>query len=232
MIHKSTTLFLNRDHAAQHLISKLGSYKNKNCCIVAVSNGAVVIARHIARRLNADLAFMPIERINDPADPLKSIGVVGFDYCITDDFHRDVPQDYIYRKTRALQSKFLSRYPDVHSFSFSTFQDKTIILVDDFAERSDKILACLRIICRQNPHEIIVAVPVVTPGDANKIILEADSVVFVHAADARSIKKAYLDFDSIRDEEVAGLMNLSDEGTIESRLLNLHQFKYLAHSSL
>ena len=151
MIHKSSTLFLNREHAAQQLISKLSNYRNKNCCIIATSNGGVAIATHVARSLNADLVFIPSEKIKDPSDSLKSIGVVSLDYTITDELDRDIPQDFIYRRTRAIRSELLSRYPDVYSPISSRFQNRIVILIDDCLQTNDEILGCLRTVRKQQP---------------------------------------------------------------------------------
>ena len=218
MIHKRSTLFLNREHAAQQLISKLSNYRNKNCCIIATSNGGVAIARHVAKRLNADLVFIPSEKIKDPSDSLKSIGVVSLDYTITDELGRDIPQDFIYRRTRAIRSELLSRYPDVYSPISSRFQNRIVILIDDCLQTNDEILGCLRTVRKQQPTEIVVAAPVISHGAAQEVMQEADSVEFLHVVSDKAIESAYLDFDTITDEEVPGLMNLSIKEIIEDKL--------------
>ena len=220
MNDQNSYLFLNREHAAQQLISRLDNFRNRNCSIIAISNGAIVIANHVARRLDADLVFMPIKRIKDPADSLRSIGVVGIDYSITDDLQRDIPQNYIYRQTRALRSELLSKYSDVYSAIHSKLQNKIVILIDDLAETSDEILGCLRIIRKQEPEEIIVAVPVIAQSAVHRVMREADSVISIHVASEDSIKSTYLDFDVITDEKVHGLMNLSNTEIIENKFLN------------
>ena len=218
MIHKRSTLFLNREHAAQQLISKLSNYRNKNCCIIATSNGGVVIANHVAKRLNADLFFIPSEKITDPSDSLKSIGVVSLDYTITDELDRDIPQDFIYRRTRAIRSELLSRYPDVYSPISSRFQDRIVIIIDDCLQTNDEILGCLRAVRKQQPTEIVVAAPVISHGAAQGVMQEADSVEFLHVVSDKEIESAYLDFDTITDEEVPALMSLSIKEIIEDKL--------------
>lgn len=219
MIHERTTIFLSREHAAQKLISKLRDYKNKNCRVVAISNGAVVIATHVAKRLNGELVFMPSEKIEDPADPLKSIGVVSLDYAMTDDLRRDIPQEYIYRQTLALRSELLSRFPDMYCPIDSKFQDRIVVLIDDLVQTSDDILGCLRIIRKQQPEKIIVAVPVITRGAADGVVQEADSVIFIRVSPEDSIKRTYLDFDEITDEEVAELMSVSNRTDLENTVV-------------
>jgi predicted phosphoribosyltransferase len=152
--------------------------------------------------------FIPSEKIKDPADPVKAIGVVSFDYSITDDLKRDIPQDYIYRQTRTLRSDLLSRYPDVHSPIHSKFQNRIVILIDDLVQTSDKLLGCLRTIRKQGPQEVIVAIPVITRAAAHEVIQEADSVIFLHVSSEDSIISTYMDFEVITDEEATELMKL------------------------
>lgn len=220
MKQESSTHFINRYHAAQQLISNLGRFKNSNCCVIAISNGAVAIASHVARRLDAELIFIPTEKIKDPADPLKSIGVVSFDYTVADSIQRDIPQDYIYQQTRRLRSELFTRYSDMYSPIDSKFHNRIVILIDDLVQTSDEILGCLRTIRAKESKEIIVAVPVITQRAAHEVIQEADSVIFIHVASEDSIKNCYMDFDTITDEEVRELMKLSIEEIVESKLSN------------
>jgi len=211
MVHKSSILFINRAHAAQQLISRLRNYRNTDCCIISTSNGGVVIGNHVARGLNADLVFIPSERITHPSNPRKSLGVVGLDYVASDGFDRDIPQDFIYRRSRAIQSELSSRYPHAHSPFTSNFQDRTIIFIDDSLQTHDETLGCLRVVRRQQPKKIIVAAPVISDDAAEAIKREADSVVFLHVVSEDSLNNAYLDFDPISDEEVPELMDLAME---------------------
>lgn len=141
MILESASIFLDRDQAAQQLAEKLLSYENKDCIIVAVSNGALPIASHIAKRLEADLTFVPREMIKDPADPHKTIGVVSFDYTIIDNSCRDIPQNYIYRQAQMLQANLISRYQDFYRTMATRFRDRVVILVDHLTNTSYEILA-------------------------------------------------------------------------------------------
>lgn len=213
MTHKGSILFINRAHAAQQLISRLRNYRNTDCCIISTSTGGVLIGNHVARGLNADLFFIPGERIKHPSKPEKSLGVVGLDY-VSGDFDRDVPQDFIYRRTRAIQSDLLSRYPQAHSPFSSNFQDRVVIFIDDSLQTHDEILACLGIVRSQQPKKIIVAAPAISEDAAQAIEREADSVVFLHVVSEDSLNSAYLDFDPVGDDEVRELMDLPIEELI------------------
>lgn len=224
MIRKNSTLFLNREHAAQQLISQLSNYRNTNSCIVATSNGGAAIANHVARSLNADLVFIPSEKIEDPTDALKSIGVVSLDYAVSGELDREIPQDFIYRRTRAIRSELLSRYHDVYRPISSRFHDRIVILIDDCLETNDEILGCLRAVRNQEPKKIIVAAPVISHSAAQGVLQEADFVKFLHVVPDSAIKNSYLDFDTITDEEIPALMNVSIKKRMEDQLSSYNQF--------
>jgi len=209
MIHERTTFSLNRAHAAQKLVFKLSDHRNKNCCVVAVSNGAAALAMHVARSLNGEVVFMPGEKSKNSADTQKSYAVAGLNYPMSDDLARDIPQEYIYRRTLALRSRLLSGYPGVLSPMHSKFQDRIVVLIDDFVQASDKMLAYLRIIRKLQPDRIIVATPVITWDAAFELVWEADSVVFTRAAPEDAVRNTYLDVDALPDEEIVGLVSMS-----------------------
>ena len=112
-------------------------------------------------------------------------------------------------------------YPDILmsiALFHPRFQDRIVILIDDCLETNDEILGCLRTVRKQEPKKIIVAAPVISHSAAQGVIQEADSVKFLHVVADEAIKNAYLDFDTITDEDVPGLMNLSTSGIIEDNL--------------
>ncbi len=188
MILENTSIFLESDQEAQQLADKLLEYENKDVIVVAVSNAGWPLANLIAKQLKADFTFVPFEMIKDPADPLKTIGVVTFDYTITNESCRDIPQDYITRQARMLQADLISKYQDYYTTMAKRFQERVVILVDHITHTSYEILACLKTIRKQQPEKIVVAVPAITEGAAHEIAHEAESLIFIQLASEDSIK--------------------------------------------
>ena len=215
-------LFVNREHAAQQLISKLINYRNKNCYIVAISNGGMAIAAHVAKQLKADLVFIPSEKLKHPGHSLESIGVVGIDYVVTEDFVRDIPQDYIHRQARSLRLELLTRYPDLYKPTCSEFEHATVIVVDDLIGSREEIIGCLKTIRKLDPKEIIVAAPVVTRGIAQRVAQDADKVVFIHVVTESEIDRSYLDFGIVTDEETRGLIKRNIKDLTECKQASLN----------
>jgi putative phosphoribosyl transferase len=212
-------LFVRQEHATKQLISRLTDYKNKKCCVVAVSNNAVTIAKEVARKLNADLFFIPSIVMNDPAGSPESLGVVSFNYVITHDLRKDIPRDYIYRQALALRSKLFARYPGVYT-PLSEFQNRVVILVDDLVQNSEKVLALLETVQKQKPQEIVVAIPLIARGAAHRIMEEDASVIFMHMTSKYSMDKAYLNFSALTDAEAIALLRSDTCEVIQDKALH------------
>lgn len=206
MRNRNTYLFTNQRHATEQLIFRLENYKNKKCCVIAVSNNGVTMAKEIARKLNSDMFFIPSITMKDPAGSDKSLGVISFDYAVTYDFHKDIPQNYIYRQTRSLRSELSARYPGLYTPVFSAFRNRIVILVDDLVQHGEKILGLLETIQRQQPEKMVVAIPVITHDAAHRIEKDGVSTLFIHKVLEHSMDMAYLNYSPLTDREVTGLL--------------------------
>lgn len=208
MKDKNVELFLKREEAAGKLIEKLRRYMSTESCVVSTSKSGIALGNMVAKSLGADLLFIPSERVRHPGDPLKTLGVVSPEYSIMNELDRDIPQEFVYRRTRALQSKLGLKYRRVYSPIASRFEDRVVILVEECLETADKVLACVKTIREQNPRKIVISAAVVNSRVLHDLIAEGDSIVFLNVLSDKAIRNARPDFDTISDEEIEGLMNL------------------------
>ena len=204
---------LSREQAAQKLIEKLHRYKNRDTCVVSTSGGGLALASQVAKALGADLFFIPSEMVRHPGDRLKTLGVVTPEYSILHDVDRDIPQEFVYRKTRALQSSLSLRYRNVYNPIAHRFHNRTVILVEECLQTADKVLACVKTIREQDPRKIVIAVLVVSTRVIHDLIAEGDSVQFLNILPDKAIRRACQGFDPISDEDIAGLMDVSADAS-------------------
>lgn len=207
MILENTSIFLESDQEAHQLADRLMKYENRGVIVVAVSNAGWPIANHVAKQLKADFIFVPSEILKDPSNPLKAIGVVSFDFTITDTLCRDVPQDFIARQAKILQADLISKYQDFYREMEKRFQNKVVILVDQFATTSHRILACLKTIRKHHPERIVIAIPSISEGVAREIALEAEELIFIYLISCDSITNICQSTDNVHD----GQEKLMDE---------------------
>lgn len=218
MTSRRKYLFRDREAAFSKLAPSFDRYSLQDCCVIAMSNGALPIAIPLSRRLSCDLIFMPSIRIEDPGDCSRSIGVVGFNHAVVESAGRDVPQDFLYRNVRRLQSELLCRYPGVHSPISFDFQSKTVIIVDDLIQSCTEILCLLKLIRRQQPERIIVTSPAITHSVAQIVIKHADATTFIHIANEDTVQRTYLNSNALTDEEVVELLTVPTRSKQDSKL--------------
>lgn len=201
----------DRSQAGKFLSRRLSRYKNSNAVVVGIPHGGVCVAAAIADGLNLPLEVMPCRKIKHPVDKTQNIGSVSSNEAWVHDCPYDVPQDYIYHQMVLIrhaidyQSKFY--YGDIAPIPIT---GKTVILVDDILQSSDTMMACLRSLRKQNPVQIIVAVPIVSAKAGRMIKAEADDIVFLQmGAEVTSGENYFADFPQIDDNKVREMLTRS-----------------------
>jgi predicted phosphoribosyltransferase len=85
---------------------------------------------------------------------------------------------------------------------------RVVILVDDGLATGSTMLAAVAAVRRQDPREIVVAVPIGARATCAELAVEADAVLCPWApADFRAVGQGYLDFSQTTDDEVQRLLN-------------------------
>jgi predicted phosphoribosyltransferase len=87
-------------------------------------------------------------------------------------------------------------------------QGKSVVLVDDGIATGATIFAAIEWIRRQNPKELVVAVPVAPKDTVDKLRQMVDKVVVLHAPVLfEAVGAFYQDFSQVSDDEVAEIMS-------------------------
>lgn len=204
-------MFRDRQDAAVKLAERLLDYKNKDCVILAIPRGGVIIGYHLARRLNLPLDVIISKKLSHPLSPEYAIGAVTTHGEIISDY-REASDEYIASEIRRLRQVirqkqrmyFGQRKPIV-------LKGKTVIITDDGVATGSTILAAIEAIRTLNPGRIIVAVPVAPQSSVEILNSRADKFIcLIVAAVFHSVGGFYLDFTPVTDEEVKRLLNRVD----------------------
>ena len=217
MVREEVTTIQDREQAGYLLSKKLAVHKNTDALVVGIAHGGAVVAYHVARALHISFAVVPCRKIKHPGNNLQTIGSVSIDdVLIHEDIH-DIPQDYIYHQV------LMSRIGIEREFNFyyankprPEFAAKTVIVVDDMLQESDALLACLRSVRKQNPRNLVVAVPAVAFSALRVVKEEADDVVFLRTVSGfDSVRTIYHSLPSVKEEEVRELLSRSMKAVVQ-----------------
>jgi putative phosphoribosyl transferase len=218
-------LFLDRTQAANMLTEKLRPLAEKELrgqkdsqqqqlIILAIPRGGVVTGDVIASALNAKLDIVVSRKVGAPYNSELAIGAVMHDgtfFPNSDIIERlSIPQGYIDEQISAQMKEIERRLRQFRANKghYYHIQGKTIVLVDDGIATGATIFAAIEWIRRQNPKELIVAVPVAPRDTVNKLRQMVDKVVVLHAPELfEAVGAFYQDFSQVGDDEVAEIMS-------------------------
>lgn len=198
------SVFKNRYDAAMKLAAKLEKYRGKDGIVLAVPRGGVPIGYIVAKELGLPMEIILSKKIGHPYNPEFAIGSVTLHGAVIDDNVMDVSMDYIHRESdrilHILKEKF-KLYTGGQKPA--ALENKTVILVDDGVATGNTIKASIHAIRKNNPKEIIVAIPVAPPETARKLRELSDELICLHTPqDFYGVGQFYDDFSQVSDEEV------------------------------
>jgi len=200
-------LFDDRYDAAQKLIPFLEKYKNTPGVVFAVPRGGVSIGYYIAKHYNFPLELLLTKKIGHPLSNELAVGAVSMEDHIIDERH-DLPDSYIEGEVEKIKNSLNEHYKkfmgDEHHPT--DLKNKTVIIVDDGIATGNTMLAAIKIIRKQNPKKIVVAVPVAPPDTVEKIQEYADDFICLFTPDDFfGVGQFYEDFSTVSDEAVVQL---------------------------
>ena len=205
-------MFKNRIEAARSLSKKLTAYSNnKEVVVVAIPRGGVPIGRIIADALNAPLEVVLSKKIGHPFHKEFAIGAVTLTDIILSPEAADAPQEYIDNETIRIRELLSQRYDMYYGSRRPLFlANKVLVIVDDGVATGNTLISCIKLLKKQNPRKIIVALPVSPPGTLKKIneLKEVDDVIcLLTHKDFYAVGQFYEDFSPVSDHEVVNLLN-------------------------
>lgn len=206
-------IFRDRDDAAMKLIPLLSKYKDEDGVVLAVPRGGVPIGYLIAKEFNFPIELLLTKKIGYPGNPELAVGAVSLENEVIDD-HFTISKTYledqinkIRQSLRERQKKFIGDRSPV------SFENKTVIIVDDGIATGNTILLAIKLIRARHPKRIVVAVPVAPIRTANKIQELVDDFVCAHIPEFFSgVGQFYHDFTQVSDAEVVRLMSAAHNG--------------------
>ena len=202
-------MFRNRQHAGELLAGQLGRYRGQpETVLLALPRGGVPVAAVLARELMLPLEVLPVHKLGAPRQPELAIGAVAGDDLVVLDDHAIASMgisaaeiDAAIARERAELARRERAYRGERAPI--ALSGKTVILVDDGLATGYTMLAAARLVRRQVPARVVVAVPV-TPRDTLEMLrAEVDEVVCVEVPRKMlAIGMFYGDFSQVSDEQV------------------------------
>lgn len=210
-------MFQNRSHAGQLLAEKLSKFRNQNPVILALPRGGAPVAFEIAKELHQPWNVLVTRKIGAPFHSELAVGAM----CEDDEpyynhnlmAHMGLEADDLNRIVRSERfeierqiQKFRKGQP------LESFENRTVVLVDDGLATGATIMAALKYIQRKGAAYLVVAVPIAAFSSAEKIRHQIDELVACEeSSQLSSVSQWYEDFSQVPDDDVLHLLEMTPE---------------------
>jgi predicted phosphoribosyltransferase len=200
----------DRLHAGRLLAEKLVTIiKGKNCLILAIPRGGIIVGDEIARKLGYPLDIIISKKITPPDYPEYAVGAITYDGVLYyghdwERYSNDPRFEAEINKKRMEVKRQIEAYRGNTDYNFD---DKTIILVDDGIATGATVCAILQWLIQKQVKEIILATPVI-PFVTQEIIKQfgIQIIALETPMDFSSVGQFYRKFDQVPDQIVLSIL--------------------------
>ena len=204
-------MFKDRTDAGLLLVKKLSNYhNNKDAVVVTIPRGGIPLGYVIAKGLHLPLELVLSKKIGHPLHKEFAIGAVTLTDRILSDAANDISRMYIEEETSRIRAILKERQDDYYDTRKPiSFKNKIVIVVDDGVATGNTLMSSIKLIEKQKPSQIIVALPVGPPSVIEKIKnipSVNDTICLLVPENFRAVGQFYKNFDPIKDNEVVTLL--------------------------
>jgi predicted phosphoribosyltransferase len=206
--------FQDRTEAGRRLAKALAGYRDRNPAILALPRGGAPVAAEIAAALAAPLDLIFVRKIGVPFQPELAMGAVVDGAAPLTVRNEDVidaagvsEAAFAAIRDRELAEIHRRRERYLHGRAPLDIAGKTAIVVDDGVATGATTRAALRAVRKQQPAELVLAVPVAASDTLRELRGDADAIVCLEDHTRfGAIGAYYHDFRQVSDEEVMDIL--------------------------
>ncbi len=205
--------FINRSDAGRQLAVRLKKFAGlSNLILLAMPRGGVVVAAEIAKALGKPLDLILVRRLIMPNSDDMSFGAITgggvrvLNHAMIDRRHLDAREvsNIIFNESLELARRERFYRGDRNSLEIA---DHHVILVDDGFTPRSFIQDALRLLRRQHPDGLVLAMPAGAPHVIHDLEMEADEVITLGEIDlSNSLGACFEDLTPATDNEILALL--------------------------
>lgn len=212
MPRKRFNVFVDRENAARQLARELPLDRLRDPLVLGIPRGGVETGAVLADELDAELDVVLSRKLRAPHQPEYALGAVSESGQV--DLNEEAvwltgaSDEYIDRERRFQLEEIARRKQLIRQVRPpARVAGRSVIVTDDGIATGATMIAALRTVRLQQPHEMIAAIPVAPPNRLEDVHQYCDAVVCLMAPDDFwAVGQFYRNFDPVEDEKVLRLL--------------------------
>jgi putative phosphoribosyl transferase len=205
--------FRDRADAGRRLATLLLRYSGHDTRVFGMNGGGVRVAYEVAQALGTPLELWVSRAVEVPGQPGSRLGAMaeGEGFCLNAEMVRSV-QAPATEMTRWMDAEAgegaleAQRLRGAHP-RLGAGAGTALLVVDGIAMGEPQACAALRGLRRQSPQRLVLATPVASAEELERLRLEADEVLCLQPVwSLLSVEHAYDDFRALPDLEIRQLL--------------------------
>jgi putative phosphoribosyl transferase len=212
IVSHSAQPFADRVEGGRLLARELWEWREKKPVVLGIPRGGVVVARELARALEADLDVVLARKLRTPGYPELAMGSVAEDgrMLLNEAVVREVGvgQDYIQEERGRQLSEIKRRSELIRSLAPKVSLDgRVVIVTDDGVATGATTLAAFWAAEHERPKTLIGAFPVGSEETIKMLAEHVDEIVCLRTPPMfQAVGQFYLRFEPVSDADVLEIL--------------------------
>ncbi|GFN23095.1 phosphoribosyltransferase [Thermanaeromonas sp. C210] len=205
-------LFGDRQEAGEKLAASLKEYAARDVLVLAVPRGGVVVARPVAAALGAELDVIIPRKVGAPGNPELAVAAVAPDGTV---IYNEGVLRALGLKRQDLREAIADELQEIRrrvgayrgKKAPPRIKDRTVVIIDDGLATGLTVEAALVSLKREEPRELILAVPVAPADTVDRLRPLVTRVVCLATPDPfYAVGQFYRQFPQVEDGEVVAIL--------------------------
>lgn len=214
IISNSNEPFKDRVEAGSLLAAALDTYKGRKAVVLGIPRGGMVIARELAKALDAQIDIVLSRKLGAPGNPELAIGAIAEDgkFFLQEGMPAGLHENsYVEKEKEHQLSEIKHRIKLYRAIRPKVkLAGREVIITDDGLATGATMQAALWVSRQEKPKKLIVAVPVAPEDTVMRLAKDADEIICLRAPMFfAAVGQFYTHFNQVEDEEVLSLLRLS-----------------------
>ncbi|MDP2730961.1 MAG: phosphoribosyltransferase family protein [Dehalococcoidales bacterium] len=212
ILSRSDVQFADREEAGRLLAVQLSEYRGQNAVVLGIPRGGIIVAREVARALDAELDIVLAHKLRTPGYEELAMGSVAEDGKLF--INRDVAEKlgvgeaYI-QQEKARQMAEIKRRTELFRRARPRvpLKGRTVIVTDDGVATGATTQAALWAVRLEQPQKLIAAIPVGPEDTIRRLAGDVDEMLCLRAPPLfAAVGQFYQQFYPVEDEDVLRIL--------------------------